>query len=183
MCKDADDQKFIDLAAVRRRAILLEQKDKAVICMRKRLVNLGADVATEVVLGVDGMRIKYAHMLCWRTPPCFVLTTPQEVHQPVAQPTGAGSRTRYGMNISQTVDELLAAEVQRRYWERWNATNQEAIGLQRAHRERACPLAQYRASERWRGLTFIGTPTPNSVSPPLLAGCAKTSTSAVCRHA
>ena len=48
VCKDADDQKFIDLAAAHR-AILLS-KDKAVICMRKRLVNLGADVATEVVL-------------------------------------------------------------------------------------------------------------------------------------
>ncbi len=51
VCKDADDQKFIDLAAAHR-AILLS-KDKAVICMRKRLANLGADVATEVVLGVD----------------------------------------------------------------------------------------------------------------------------------
>ena len=48
VCKDADDQKFIDLAATHR-AILLS-KDKAVICMRKRLVNLGADVATEVVV-------------------------------------------------------------------------------------------------------------------------------------
>ncbi len=51
VCKDADDQKFIDLAAAHR-AILLS-KDKAVICMRKRLANLGADVATEVVLGVN----------------------------------------------------------------------------------------------------------------------------------
>lgn len=48
VCKDADDQKFIDLAAAHR-AILLS-KDKAVICMRKRLMNLGTDVATEVVL-------------------------------------------------------------------------------------------------------------------------------------
>ena len=32
-----------------------------------------------------------------------------------------------GMNLSQTVDELLAAEVQRRYWERWNADNKAAI--------------------------------------------------------
>ena len=53
VCKDADDQKFIDLAAAHR-AILLS-KDKAVICMRKRLANLGADVATEVVLGVDAV--------------------------------------------------------------------------------------------------------------------------------
>jgi len=48
VCKDADDQKFIDLAAAHQ-AILLS-KDKAVLCMRKRLENLGADVATEVVL-------------------------------------------------------------------------------------------------------------------------------------
>ncbi|WP_291515928.1 putative toxin-antitoxin system toxin component, PIN family [Acidovorax sp.] len=48
VCKDADDQKFIDLAAAHQ--ALLLSKDKAVICMRKRLVNLGADVATEVVL-------------------------------------------------------------------------------------------------------------------------------------
>ncbi len=51
VCKDSDDQKFIDLAAAHR-AILLS-KDKAVICMRKRLANLGADVATEVVLAVE----------------------------------------------------------------------------------------------------------------------------------
>jgi len=31
----------------------LLSKDKAVICMRKRLVNLGADVATEVVLSYE----------------------------------------------------------------------------------------------------------------------------------
>ena len=48
VCKDADDQKFIDLAAAHR-AILLS-KDKAVLCMRKRLMTLGADVGTEVVL-------------------------------------------------------------------------------------------------------------------------------------
>ena len=48
VCKDADDQKFIDLAAAHR-AILLS-KDKAVICMRKRLANLGADVAMELLV-------------------------------------------------------------------------------------------------------------------------------------
>ena len=51
VCKDADDQKFIDLAAAHQ-AILLS-KDKAVICMRKRLLVLGADVATEVVLEAE----------------------------------------------------------------------------------------------------------------------------------
>lgn len=44
ICKDADDQGFIDLA-VAHRAILLS-KDKAVLCMRKRLAPSGADIAT-----------------------------------------------------------------------------------------------------------------------------------------
>lgn len=48
VCKDADDQKFIDLAAAHR-AILLS-KDKAVLCMRKRLAALDASVATALVL-------------------------------------------------------------------------------------------------------------------------------------
>lgn len=48
VCKDADDQKFIDLAAAHQ-AILLS-KDKAVICMRKRLLTLDAHVATALVL-------------------------------------------------------------------------------------------------------------------------------------
>ena len=47
-CKDADDQKFIDLAVAHTAALL--SKDKAVLCMRKRLANLGADVATALVL-------------------------------------------------------------------------------------------------------------------------------------
>ena len=38
-CKDRDDQKFIDLA-VQHGALLLS-KDKAVLCMRKRLLALG----------------------------------------------------------------------------------------------------------------------------------------------
>ena len=45
-CKDPDDQKFIDLA-VSHGATLLS-KDKAVLCMRKRLIKLGAlDVGVE----------------------------------------------------------------------------------------------------------------------------------------
>ena len=32
-----------------------------------------------------------------------------------------------GMNVSQTVNELLAREVERRYWEQWNERNKEAI--------------------------------------------------------
>lgn len=45
VCKDEDDQKFIDLA-VQLRAILVS-KDKAVLCMRKRLVNLGVAVTSQ----------------------------------------------------------------------------------------------------------------------------------------
>lgn len=50
-----------------------------------------------------------------------------------------------GMNISATVDELLAAEVKRRYWERWNQDNQDAIADYNARIEReGLPLARYR---------------------------------------
>ena len=47
VCKDADDQKFIDLA-VARRAILLS-KDKAVLCMRKRLLALDTHAVAAIV--------------------------------------------------------------------------------------------------------------------------------------
>jgi antitoxin CcdA len=32
-----------------------------------------------------------------------------------------------GMNLSQTVDALLADEVKRRYWEQWNERNKDAV--------------------------------------------------------
>lgn len=41
-CKDADDQKFIDLAAQQRSGLL--SKDKAVLCMARRLARLGVAV-------------------------------------------------------------------------------------------------------------------------------------------
>jgi putative PIN family toxin of toxin-antitoxin system len=44
-CKDADDQKFIDLA-VAHTAVLLS-KDKAVLCMAKRLATLGVSVSRQ----------------------------------------------------------------------------------------------------------------------------------------
>lgn len=51
-----------------------------------------------------------------------------------------------GMNISATVDELLAAEVRRRYWARWNEQNKDAIADYNARIEReGLPLAQYRS--------------------------------------
>ena len=50
-----------------------------------------------------------------------------------------------GMNISKTVDTLLAQEVKRRYWEKWNEDNKLAF---EAHnqliREHGLPLARYR---------------------------------------
>ena len=50
-----------------------------------------------------------------------------------------------GMNVSQTVDELLAEEVKRRYWARWNEDNKEAIAAYNARIEReGVPLAKFR---------------------------------------
>ena len=50
-----------------------------------------------------------------------------------------------GMNISQTVDTLLAEEVKRRYWERWNEDNKAAIEAYNARIAReGLPLAKYR---------------------------------------
>ena len=40
VCKDPDDQKFIDLAVAHRALVL--SKDNAVLCMKKRLLALGA---------------------------------------------------------------------------------------------------------------------------------------------
>jgi antitoxin CcdA len=54
-----------------------------------------------------------------------------------------------GMNLSQTVDELLAAEVQRRYWARWNDENREAIAAYNARVESdGLPLTRYRGFAR-----------------------------------
>ncbi len=46
-CKDADDQKFIDLAAAHRAQLL--SKDKAVLCMARRLKTLGVAVSRSYV--------------------------------------------------------------------------------------------------------------------------------------
>ena len=51
-----------------------------------------------------------------------------------------------GMNISQTVDTLLADEVRQRYWKRWNEDNKEAIAEYNARIAReGLPLAKYRS--------------------------------------
>lgn len=47
-----------------------------------------------------------------------------------------------GMNISQTVDALLAEEVRKRYLERWNEQNREAIEAYNARIEREGTFSQ-----------------------------------------
>ena len=50
-----------------------------------------------------------------------------------------------GMNVSQTVDTLLAAEVKRRYWAKWNEDNKEAIDYYNERiKKEGLPLAKYR---------------------------------------
>lgn len=50
-----------------------------------------------------------------------------------------------GMNVSRTVDALLAEEVKRLYWERWNEQNREAIDQYNERIEQeGLPLAHYR---------------------------------------
>ena len=58
-----------------------------------------------------------------------------------------------GMNVSQTVDSLLAAEVKRRYWESWNDDNKEAIAAYNARiAKEGLPLAKYRSFARSTGV-------------------------------
>ncbi|QTN28400.1 type II toxin-antitoxin system CcdA family antitoxin [Rhodoferax sp. AJA081-3] len=50
-----------------------------------------------------------------------------------------------GINISQTVDTLLADEVRRLYWEKWNEDNKEAVAAYNARIvKHGLPLAKYR---------------------------------------
>jgi len=56
-----------------------------------------------------------------------------------------------GMNVSQTVDALLAEEVRKRYWERWNEENKDAIAAYNTRIEReGLPLAKYRTFMKGR---------------------------------
>lgn len=57
ICRDADDQKFIDLAFAQQS--ILVSKDKAVLCMKKRLQRHGATVVNT---------IGYSHNHCHNTP-------------------------------------------------------------------------------------------------------------------
>ena len=55
------------------------------------------------------------------------------------------SARELGMNLSATVDALLAEAVKKRYWERWNEENKEAIAHYNDRIEReGLPLARYR---------------------------------------
>ena len=50
-----------------------------------------------------------------------------------------------GMNLSQTVDTLLADEVKRRYWEQWNERNKDAVDEYNARIAKyGLPLEKYR---------------------------------------
>ena len=50
-----------------------------------------------------------------------------------------------GMNLSKTVDAFLQEEVKRRYWQKWNEENAQAIDHYTARIQRdGLPLAQYR---------------------------------------
>ena len=50
-----------------------------------------------------------------------------------------------GMNLSQTVDALLADEVKRRYWEQWNERNKDAVDEYNARITKyGLPLEKYR---------------------------------------
>jgi putative PIN family toxin of toxin-antitoxin system len=51
-CKDADDQKFIDLGVAHRACIL--SKDHAVLCMKKRLQALQADCSEKLSAQLSG---------------------------------------------------------------------------------------------------------------------------------
>lgn len=50
-----------------------------------------------------------------------------------------------GMNVSRTVDALLAEEVKRQYWARWNEQNREAIDQYNERiAQEGLPLSQHR---------------------------------------
>lgn len=51
-----------------------------------------------------------------------------------------------GVTTSQAVGELYCPEVPRRYWERWNSANQEAVTAYNTRIDcEELPLAQYRS--------------------------------------
>ena len=64
-----------------------------------------------------------------------------------------------GMNISQTVDTLLADEVKRRYWEKWRDDNREGFEAYNERiRQHGLPLAKYRTWGKSLGDGRVETP-------------------------
>ena len=64
-----------------------------------------------------------------------------------------------GMNISQTVDTLLAEEVKRRYWEKWRDDNREGFEAYNERiRQHGLPLAKYRTWGKSLGDGRVETP-------------------------
>jgi antitoxin CcdA len=56
-----------------------------------------------------------------------------------------------GINLSQTVDALLTEEVRKRYWERWNEQNRDAVQAYNDRIEReGLPLAKHRTFMKGR---------------------------------
>jgi antitoxin CcdA len=56
-----------------------------------------------------------------------------------------------GINLSQTVDALLTEEVRKRYWERWNEQNRDAVQAYNDRIEReGLPLARHRTFMKGR---------------------------------
>jgi antitoxin CcdA len=52
---------------------------------------------------------------------------------------------KLGMNVSKAVDDWLAQEVKRRYWEQWREDNREAIAAYNARMaQEGLPLEKYR---------------------------------------
>ena len=97
----------------------------------------------------------------------------------LAEQSGDAIVVGTGINVSATVDALLSQEVERLYWERWNAQNKEAIDHYNARIAReGLPLAKHvRYSENGVVLKFpdgtwdtipISNPPDDAVKPPKL---------------
>lgn len=81
-----------------------------------------------------------------------MLRKPAAVKRPVNLSLNAkvlDTARELGMNLSATVDTLLADEVRRRYWAQWNTENKDAIAHYNARiASEGLPLAQYRSFMR-----------------------------------
>lgn len=97
------------------------------------------------------MRMKFKHKL--HTPAFFVESSMLHFENAPKKATNLSLNSKVletardlGMNISQTVDTLLADEVQRRYWLKWNDDNALAIDHYNARiKSEGLPLEHYRS--------------------------------------